>query len=152
MNRIFVFDIDDTLVIHTKGNNDLYNMNSDNELQKLIKDTPHKALYVYTNGTYGHGYSVLNNLTLTRDFSHIFARDNISYMKPLYESFLYVDKEINRNKTNQDVIIFFDDIIDNLLMARKFGWITVWVSPDFQKKPKTIDYAFANIYDALINF
>jgi len=152
MNRIFVFDIDDTLVIHTKDNHDLYSMNNDNELQKLLKETPHNSMYVYTNGTYSHGYGVLENLKLTKDFDDIFARDTISYMKPLYKSFEYVNSEIYRYKNNKDIIIFFDDLIDNLLMAKRFGWITVWISPNFNKKPISIDYAFPNIYDALINF
>ena len=36
MNTIFVFDIDDTLVLHTKDNNDYYQSSKNKELRKLL--------------------------------------------------------------------------------------------------------------------
>ena len=61
---VYVMDIDDTIVLHTKGKHDLYNMNSDTELLELISGLNYQKLYLYTNGTYGHGYNVSSNLQL----------------------------------------------------------------------------------------
>lgn len=152
MNRVFVFDIDDTLVIHTNQNNDLYNMNNDNELHKLIQETPHRSIYIYTNGTYSHGEKICQNLQLDKSVKQIFARDNISHMKPYYESFKYVHDQIMHNNQSINEILFFDDLLDNLHTAKTyFGWTTVWISPTLNEKPQYVDYEFTNIYDALIN-
>ena len=61
---VYIMDIDDTIVLHTKGKHDLYNMNSDTELLELISGLNYQKLYLYTNGTYGHGYNVSSNLQL----------------------------------------------------------------------------------------
>lgn len=152
MKRVLVFDVDDTLVIHTNQNNDLYNMNNDNELQKLINETQHENIYIYTNGTYSHGEKICDNLKLNEIVDQIFARDNISHMKPYYESFNYVNYVILQKNKDIEEIVFFDDMLENLKIAKKyFGWTTVWISPNFNNKPHYVDYSFANIYDALVN-
>ena len=73
-------------------------------------------------------------------------------MKPHIESFNYVNNQITDYKRNDYKIIFFDDLIENLVSARKVGWKTVWISNNFLKKPDFVDYSFPNIYDALIYF
>ena len=47
-------------------------------LKDLINEINYDKIYIYTNGTYGHGEEVVNNLYLNVD--GIFARDNIPYM------------------------------------------------------------------------
>jgi len=149
---VYVMDIDDTIVLHTKGKHDLYNMNSDTELLELISGLNYQKLYLYTNGTYGHGYNVSSNLQLNDIIYSIFARDNIPYMKPHISSFNYVNNKITDYKRNDYKIIFFDDLLDNLVTAKRIGWMTVWISDKFNEKPEYIDYSFPNIYDALIYF
>tara|TARA_B100000029_G_C17427113_1_gene906496 strand:- start:287 stop:766 length:480 start_codon:yes stop_codon:yes gene_type:complete len=150
--KVYIFDIDDTVIIHTRNKYNIYNMNSDTELKKLINTSDQIETYIYTNGTYGHAYGVLDNLDMNPITNDIFARDNIPYMKPLDKSFDHVNKIVTNYGKRELDIYFFDDMIENLLTANKFGWKTIWISFDFLKKPSFIDYAFPNIYDALIYF
>ena len=149
---VYVMDVDDTIILHTKVKHDLYNMNNDTELRDMISGLNHQGFYLYTNGTYGHGYNVASNLQLNDITNTIFARDTIPHMKPYIESFNYVDNIITDYKRNEYNIIFFDDLIENLITAKKIGWKTIWISNDFLNKPEFIDYSFPNIYDALIHF
>ena len=50
--RVYIFDIDDTLITHTKDNNDYYEMENDSTLKNLIDSLKKDGLYIYTNGTY----------------------------------------------------------------------------------------------------
>ena len=46
-------------------------------------------------------------------------------------------------------------MIENLRTAKKVGWKTIWISPNYAQHKNyidTIDYAFPNIYQALIYF
>ena len=92
---IYVMDVDDTIILHTKERHNIYNMNNDTELKDLINDLNHVGLYLYTNGTYGHGYKVAENLQLNDIIDGIFARDNIPSMKPLNSSFNCCGLEIS---------------------------------------------------------
>ena len=67
MNKILIFDIDDTLILHTKDRNDYYKMDSGETLKDLIEQSSYDKIYIYTNGTYGHGYNVSKNLKLYID-------------------------------------------------------------------------------------
>ena len=149
---IYVMDVDDTIILHTKVIHDIYNMNNDTELLDMINSLDSQGFYLYTNGTYSHGHNVSENLQLNDITNTIFARDTIPYMKPHIESFNYVNNQITDYKRNDYKIIFFDDLIENLVSARKVGWKTVWISNNFLKKPDFVDYSFPNIYDALIYF
>ena len=152
MGKVYVMDVDDTIILHTKEINDIYNMNNDTELKKMIESLNYSGFYLYTNGTYGHGYGVAANLQLNDILNNIYARDTIPYMKPFLKSFNYVNDQITDYKRNDYNIIFFDDLIDNLMTAKRLGWTTVWISGDFLEKPGGVDYAFPNIYEALIYF
>jgi len=69
------------------------------------------------------------------------------------DSFRYVNNEILRYSFNlSNEIYFFDDMKENIVSAKKVGWKTVWISPESKKEDASIDYAFPNIYDALIHF
>ena len=63
-----------------------------------------------------------------------------------------MNNKITDYKRNDYKIIFFDDLLDNLVTAKRIGWMTVWISDKFNEKPEYIDYSFPNIYDALIYF
>ena len=158
MNKVFIFDIDDTLILHTKDRNDYYKMDSGETLKDLIEQSSYDKIYIYTNGTYGHGYNVSKNLKLY-NISLIFARDNIPIphprqMKPSPQSFDYVNKTIINNiQSENNQYYFFDDMKENLQSAKDIGWITILIHPDFvNQKESYIDYSFPNIYQALIYF
>ena len=86
----------------------------------------------------------------------IFARDVIPYMKPERRSFIFVNNEIIKDvmKHNKKIkrIVFFDDLKDNLKMAKQFGWTTVLINPNLKEKENFIDYVFPNIYESIIYF
>lgn len=151
----YVFDVDDTLILHNKENNDYYKTPNNGTLKELINSLKYQKLYVYTNGTFGHGEDIVKNLLLENEIprENIFARDVIPHMKPHSESFNYVNNVIKRDlKGSPSTILFFDDLIENLVEAKKIGWKTIWISPEFPQKPDYIDYAFPNIFQALLFF
>ena len=147
---IFVFDIDDTIVLHTKEGNDYYTTNSNTTLRNLLSEYQNLKCYIYTNGTFGHGKAIVDNLDL--QVTTIFARDVIPFMKPDERSFRYVNREIQGSNQNIKRIVFFDDLKDNLKMAKQFGWTTVLINPDLKEKENFIDYVFPNIYESIIYF
>ena len=133
--KIFVFDIDNTIIIHTNQNNNFYNKKTESRLPSILSHINKDLIYIYTNGTFGHGKGVIENLKLSNQVKRIFARDNIPWMKPYINSFRYVNNIINKeSNSSQNEIIFFDDLEENLMTAKQIGWNTVWISPDFLKK------------------
>lgn len=152
--NIFVFDIDDTIVLHTREFNDYYTQNSNTTLKNLLSDFKNTKYYVYTNGTFSHGKAIIDNLNLNVEM--IFARDMIPFMKPDNRSFKIVNRIIRKDiwNINKSInrIIFFDDLKENLETAKKFGWTTVLINPELKEKEKYIDYIFPNIYESIIYF
>jgi len=148
----YLFDLDDCIVIHPPNNRDMYKLKPDPTLQRLFNNLKYKS-FIFTNGTYGHAELVLNNMKLF-NFKKIYARDTIPYMKPHIKSFDFVKKNILYQDYNQDftnTFIFFEDTLENLKTAKKLGWITIWIHPNFNTKYHYdfVDYSFPNIYDAL---
>ena len=148
----FIFDLDDTIIIHPPNPDKMYNIKSDKCLINLFKSLKYKS-YIFTNGTYGHADIVLDKMKLL-NFNKVYARDTIPYMKPDIRSFLFVEKNIlysNYNKDETNTFVFFDDLLNNLFAAKKKGWITIWIHPRFNTKKlyNFIDYSYPNIYDAL---
>ena len=151
--RVYIFDIDDTLITHTKDNNDYYEMENDSTLKNLIDSLKKDGLYIYTNGTYGHGVSVIKNLQLTDSVNDLFARDTIPFMKPYPESFDFVQGVIRKQMNTFNLeCLFFDDLLDNLKTAKGLGWITIWINPRPSTKEKYVDLSFINIYEDLLYF
>ena len=151
MGRIFIFDIDDTLILHTKERNDYYNINTEQSFKKLLESVEHNGVFIYTNGTYGHGEGVVNNLQINVD--GMFGRDTMPNMKPHINSFNYVKNIIDKKINQNDECIFFEDLLDNLDTAKRIGWSTVWITPNFNNgSPEFVDYVFPNIYQAMIYF
>ena len=89
---VFVFDIDDTIIMHTKEPNDYYDSNYNTILSEILSEFKDVKFYAYTNGTFGHGKAVADNLNLPLE--RVFGRDTIPFMKPEAKSFLFVDTEI----------------------------------------------------------
>ena len=91
-------------------------------------------------------------MKLTNSFNKIYARDTIPAMKPQVESFKFVEADIKKfiNKKNQ--YYFFDDRLENLEMAKRRGWNTIWVNINYMDKPIFVDYAFPNIHTSIMYF
>jgi len=142
----WVFDLDQTLY-QLKNNQDFSyeKLYKDDQLNYLLYMLPSSKL-IFTNGTYNHGLHCLNNLDITENFNNITSRDKIKCLKPEFNAY---QRFMKLNKINQnDKCVFFDDLPDNLVTAKGFGWITVLIN---QKKTinNNIDFWFPNIYLAL---
>jgi FMN phosphatase YigB (HAD superfamily) len=150
---VFVFDIDDTIIMHTKEQNDFYDTNNNTILSDILSEFKDVKFYAYTNGTFDHGKAVADNLNLPLE--RVFGRDTIPFMKPEQKSFLFVDTEIRSELKEKGIevkdIFFFDDLRDNLYVASRFTWKTILIDPSIGKKESYIDYVFPNIYEALIH-
>ena len=154
--KIAVFDIDDTLIIHGNGSNNYYKNVSSN-LKELINSKLYQKIYIYTNGTWGHGYNVIKGLDLLDEISFIYGRDNLQkelhpyHMKPNINSFEFVNKSIQYDSGSQEnEIHFFDDMKENLKTAKEIGWKTILINPTGIQE-NYIDYVFPNIYSALMS-
>ena len=112
--------------------------------------------YIYTNGTYSHAHIILNKMNLYNKnkllFEKIYARDTLPYMKPYKESYDFVERDILYSNNLINKIHFFDDLKENLLSAKKKGWITIWIHPNYYQKENYIDYSFDTLHKALIYF
>jgi FMN phosphatase YigB (HAD superfamily) len=148
----YVFDLDDTLIIHQKGVNLDYNMIKIDKLLKQLLDNCNNECYIYTNGTFGHALAVIKKMDIKQNFYKIYSRDTIPYMKPDMRSYISVENDIYGIYSENDEIYFFDDLLQNLEAAKKFGWTTFWIHPNFLTGHQYdyIDYAFKDIHTCLI--
>jgi len=172
--KIAVFDVDDTLIIHGKGSQDYYKTKTNDSFKKLLQSKNFDKIYLYTNGTHGHGESIAKHLNIYDMISFTYGRNNLLpyinrgvlkhdpdtnmpiHMKPSKESFnfvndsIFTDNSIYNDIYNTHEIYFFDDLEDNLKTAKSIGWKTVLIKPN-DVSENYIDYVFPNIYSALIN-
>lgn len=148
----YVFDLDDTLIIHQKGVRLNYNdISVDNTLKNLL-DNCRGECYIYTNGTFGHAHAVIRKMNIRKYFFKIYSRDTLPYMKPEPRSYISVKNDINNIYPEENIIYFFDDLLENCKTAKSLGWTTFWINPDFLSGHQYdyLDYSFRNIKDALI--
>ena len=145
----FLFDLDDTLIIHNNGIPIEYQMikpdyRLDNLLSKLRGES-----YIYTNGTAGHALECIERMNIKHNFTKIYSRDTLPFMKPDFRSFKVVKGDIQRNY--DDKFFFFDDLLENLKIAKSLGWFTFWIHPDYMKAGDYpfVTMAFPNIYECL---
>jgi FMN phosphatase YigB (HAD superfamily) len=157
MTICLVIDIDDTLYIH---NHDIplnyNNISHDYKLKRLLnKITLPK--FILTNATFDHANIILNKTGVVNHFEKIYSRDNLPEMKPNLLCYQSVEKDINRElQSNNNGFILFDDLIENLQGAKRNGWFTIWISPNYNSyyKYNFIDKAYPSLNDALfqLNF
>ena len=143
----FLFDLDDTLIIHQKGVPINYNMiQRDYSLSNLLNKCKGEC-YIYTNGTGNHALDIIDRLGIKNTIHKIYSRDTIPYMKPDERSFIRVQQDLFSFSQKEGIIFFFDDLLENLKAAKKLGWITFWIHPDFLTghQYEYIDYAFKDI-------
>jgi FMN phosphatase YigB (HAD superfamily) len=147
----FLFDLDDTLIIHQKGVPINYNMiQRDNPLSKLLNKCKGEC-YIYTNGTGNHALDIIDRLGIKDTMHKIYSRDTIPYMKPDERSFIRVQQDLFSFSKKEGIIFFFDDLLENLNAAKKLGWITFWIHPDYNSGSNYsfIDLSFSDIKTCL---
>ena len=71
-------------------------------------------------------------------------------MKPDERSFDYVNTMIKNENKEIKNIFFFDDLKENLYVAKRIGWNTIWINPNLSEKEDYIDYSFPNIYESIL--
>lgn len=145
----WIFDLDSTLYQLDDKTPFEYELLQPNiQLSYLIKKLPLKKI-IFTNGTLGHAHICINKIQLKYCFHNIVARDTIKDLKPANSAFIKF-MEAN-NIIGEDKCVFFDDMPDNLIVAKTHGWITVLISPN-NTIHENIDFHFSNIHVALNYF
>ena len=158
MKNKYIFDLDYTLYTNrdhsnTEDEQQYYSsFKPKSFMTKLLKKIENK--YIITNGTKYHAESVLFNMKLDKLFSknNIISRDDMKgTMKPNTLPYLIANKKFEIKY--HDTVYFFEDMIDNLIVAKKyFGWKTILIDPEMKNKPYGVDYVFKTIEEALIHF
>lgn len=136
----YVFDLDDTLIIHQKNIPMEIYVQKDKQLDELLSKCNGEC-YIYTNGTFQHALNTIEKMEIKDNFHKIYSRDNIPYMKPYIESFFSVHDDLNKIYKTNDIIYFFDDLLENLYSAKKLGWITFWIHPNYRNR---LSYLFVD--------
>ena len=124
--KVFIFDLDDTIIYYPFGIVDYDNIRPDVTLFNLLDELKYPKI-IYTNGTKGHAEDILSSMRLTNSFTAVYARDTMPAMKPLMESFSFVEKDIRKHINEKNKYYFFDDRLENLQTAKARGWETIWV-------------------------
>ena len=153
MKKILLVDIDDTLYKHKTlpiymDYNDVF---EDVTLTNALNNINYPK-YIYTNSMFKHANTILNNMNLNDRFLKVYSRDTMPSMKPLLNSALAVQRDIFKN-SGKGQIIFFDDMLPNLLTAKKIGWVTVWIHPNYKGKNNYnyVDFAYPDFKHALLD-
>ena len=151
-----VFDIDDTIYVHTSNEMNYNLIRHDYQLKSQLQRIRYPK-YILTNATYGHANLIVNQLGIEDEFEKIYARDNIHTMKPSTYCYRTVSIDIEHDLLSQtNEYIFFDDLLVNLEGANNEGWKTVWISPDYLESYKYpyVNKGFPTLKDALskLNF
>lgn len=147
----WIFDLDYTLYQLPRNTPFAYKeLNEDSQLKYLLKKLPCSKL-LFTNGTVFHADTCLKKMKLQRSFENVIARDSIQDLKPNVSA--YQKFESHNNISREDKCVFFEDSIENLIVAKDRGWITVLINPNIHSNiHENIDFYFPNIYVALSYF
>ena len=146
----WVFDLDFTLYQFPYGTSFSYKrLNNDSQLRYLLRKLPSQRL-MFTNGTIFHADTCIETMNLNNCFHNVVARDSIQDLKP--NTSAYQKFEVLNNINREDMCIFFEDTVENLIVAKDRGWITVLINPHNKSVHESIDFQFPNIYVALNYF
>ena len=147
-----VFDIDDTIYIHKSSIVPYHTIRPDYQLKHQLERIPYPK-FVLSNATFDHANLIVNRLDIDDQIEKIYTRDNIPEMKPSAFCYRSVTRDIAMTLYGKipDKIIFFDDLISNLEGAKKQGWYTIWISPNYIEAHKYpfIDKSFFSVKEAL---
>ena len=156
MTVCLVFDIDDTIYVHTSNEVNYDLIRPDYQMKSLLQRIKYPK-FVLTNATYGHANLIVNKLGIEDEFIKIYARDNIFQMKPNPYCYDSVENDISHTlQSDLNKYIFFDDLLENLETAKQLGWYTIWINPKFHEgnNYSYVDRSFRTLKDGLkeLNF
>ena len=72
--KVFIFDLDDTIIYYPHGIVDYSNIYPDATLFNLFDNLKYPKI-IYTNGTHGHAINILKNMRLTDNILLISKKD-----------------------------------------------------------------------------
>jgi len=142
-----VFDLDQTLYqqqpfsYHTLKRNPYLNF--------LLEMLTYKKL-IFTNATIQHAKVCLDIIGIAKHFTTTVGRDTIKDLKPFksaYEKFIALN-----NIQPTDYVFFFEDMLENLQMAKTFGWITFYIGEDNMNHLPYVNMSFKTIENTLEYF
>jgi FMN phosphatase YigB (HAD superfamily) len=153
----WIFDLDGTLYqINSKYNvvDDLYVnysfIKEDKKIKALLNMLKGKKV-IMTNSVNQHCQNIINKLKITDCFHHTFDRNTFNgLMKPHPKTYIKLISDLKMKKN--DFCVFFDDSPINLIMAKKFGWMTVLITPfpwKYQNSHQGIDLVFPTVHSAV---
>ena len=105
--------------------------------------------HIFTNANNTHAIMCLNKMNIINNFSKIVTRDTIKDFKPFKDSYKKFMQATNI--TQNDKIIFFEDTMENLEVAKLYGWNTIYIGENYHSNCvyNYIDKSFKTIEDAL---
>ena len=144
----WIFDLDNTLYHIPQHINFNYNLIQKNyNLFDLLSKIKDKKI-IFTNGTKSHAIHTLDliNIHSCFDINDIYGRYETGF-KPSLKSYNEIIRVNNIKDT--DKIIFFEDTIENLIVAKKkYNWITVDITGKYYNN-ESVDFSFNNIEQSL---
>ena len=143
----WIFDLDYTLY-QMKNKFSYAELKTDFLLNDMLSRLPCKRI-IFTNAVLSHTKLCLHHIGITNKFDNIIHRDIIYDLKPNLTAFKKMMLLTGIKLT--DKCIFFEDNLSNLIAAKRFGWITVYINRKIINHP-SVDYSFSNIYVALQYF
>ena len=142
----WIFDLDNTLYrFQNQKNPSMNNILVDPKLAETIRFLPGNKL-IFTNANHIHSMKMCYGMKMLNCFNAILNRDLLQGLKP--DPRVYFKLIQWCRIANNDKVIFFEDTAVNLLIAKKFGWITVLIS-DKPVKKDFIDLCFPDTRSAI---
>jgi len=153
----FILDLDFTLYsendIDTTNTTLFYDSFKEKKFLNKLLNTLKKygKLYIFSNGNNEHVEYVIQKMNLNNIFTNTSNSDEYNnLLKPTTYPYKYVINKFNINK--DDLVIFFEDTLENLKTAKKYNWITVYIDNNVVNKYNYVDFIFPTIEKALLFF
>ena len=148
----FIFDLDYTLYstndVDETSYSKFYNSFKRKPFLNKLLGTLKGNKYIFSNGNKEHVDQVIKKMRMKSVFKGTANSDEYKNSKPYLDAYKYVIKKFKFDFNKPTY--FFEDTLENLKTAKKFGWITILISDNFDKKYNYVDYIFPNIEEALI--
>ena len=134
----YIFDLDFTLYsnfdVNKSTDTKFYKSFKKNKfLNKLLKRLKLKnQLYIFSNGNKNHVDYVIDKMKMNSLFLNTANKDEYSeFPKPDIRAYEYVRRKFKLDKNIGT--FFFEDTVENLEIAKKMGWVTVFINNDKKK-------------------
>ena len=152
----WIFDLDYTLYhLHPEARQFNYDhLQYDPDLKRKIKSLPGRKL-LFTNANVWHTLKCVKMMEIDKTFHKVCCRE-LTGLKPDILSYIQFNAICKVN--DEDKSFFFEDTIENLIQAKSFGWLTVYIGnkPEYliyaKNNPHIINFVFPDISQALAYF